>query len=180
MYPNILRTTAAGFPQSWISVEEAASDIAANRMLYGFGDSGVVLRGGYNRQGLRSELAIPAILATRSAQDADGVPALCRATLYARDQNICQYCGQRFHAQRLTYDHVIPRSRGGLHCWTNVVAACGPCNHFKDARTPEEAGMPLLSVPYEPNRFEYLFFQNRRVLADQMDFLQRGFRSLTA
>ena len=180
MYPNILRTTAAGFPQSWISVEEAASDIAANRMLYGFGQSGVVLRGGINRLGRRSELSIPAILATRGTQDASGVPALCRATLYSRDRYLCQYCGHRFQAHRLTYDHIVPRSRGGPHCWTNVVAACGPCNHFKNDRTPEEAGMPLLGVPYEPNRYEYLVLANRRVLADQMDFLQRGFRSLTA
>lgn len=177
MYPQILRTTASGFPQSWISVEEAASDIAADRMLYGFGESGIVLRGGYNKDGLRSELAIPAIIASRGGAGESGVPALSRATLFARDRNICQFCGETFHPRLLTFDHVLPRSRGGQHCWTNVVAACGPCNHDKDCMTPEEAGMPLLSVPYEPNRFEWMYLANRRVLADQMDFLQRGFKT---
>ena len=179
MYPQILRTTASGFPQSWISVEEAASDIAADRMLYGFGESGIVLRGGYNKDGLRSELSIPAIVASRGGAGETGVPALSRATLFARDRNICQYCGETFHPRLLTFDHVHPRARGGQHCWTNVVASCGPCNHDKDCMTPEEAHMPLLSVPYEPNRFEYMYLANRRVLADQMDFLQRGFKTFS-
>ncbi len=178
MYPHILRTTASGFPQSWITVEDAATDIIADRTLYSFGESGVLLRGGYNKDGLRSELAIPAIVASRGGVEDIGVPALGRATLFARDRNICQYCGETFHPRQLTFDHVIPRARGGQHTWTNVVASCSPCNHDKDCLTPEEAHMPLLSVPYKPNRYEYMYFANRRVLADQMDYLQRGFKKI--
>lgn len=53
------------------------------------------------------------------------------------------------------------------------------CNTRKGARTPEEANMPLLAVPYAPNPHEYLYLlRGRRILADQMDFLRSGFRNL--
>ena len=55
--------------------------------------------------------------------------------------------------------------------WTNVVTACSPCNKLKDNKTPQEARMQLLYVPYEPNRAEYLILRNRKILADQMEFL---------
>jgi len=73
------------------------------------------------------------------------VPLTRRAVL-ARDDGRCAYCGGRAS----TVDHVQPRSRGGLHVWTNVVAACSPCNGRKADRTPAEAGMPLSVVPAEP------------------------------
>jgi len=71
--------------------------------------------------------------------------------VYSRDQFRCQYCGKRFKERNLTYDHVVPRSRGGKTTWTNIVAACEPCNHRKSDRTPEEADMPLLKRPKRPN-----------------------------
>jgi 5-methylcytosine-specific restriction endonuclease McrA len=74
--------------------------------------------------------------------------ALTREALYARDRHTCQYCGVR--AKHLTLDHVLPRHQGGKSTWTNLVTACGPCNHKKGGRTPEQAKMPLRSVPVEP------------------------------
>ncbi|MEJ2452290.1 MAG: HNH endonuclease, partial [Gammaproteobacteria bacterium] len=68
-------------------------------------------------------------------------------------------------------------SRGGRDNWANVVAACRRCNAHKGGRTPEEAAMPLLAVPYVPNLAEYLFLRNRRILADQMEFLKTQFKS---
>ena len=60
--------------------------------------------------------------------------------------------------------------------WVNVVAACKRCNHFKQNRTPEEAGMELLALPFEPNPAEYLALMNsKRIRADQMDFLKAQF-----
>jgi 5-methylcytosine-specific restriction endonuclease McrA len=72
---------------------------------------------------------------------------------------------------KLSRDHIIPRSRGGKDIWTNVVTACKACNCHKDNMTPQEADMPLLYVPYEPSHAESLILKNRRVLADQMEFL---------
>lgn len=69
-----------------------------------------------------------------------------RGDVLARDKHTCGYCGGRAN----TYDHVLPRSRGGADTWFNLVAACGPCNWSKADRTPEEAGMRLLWEPYRP------------------------------
>ncbi|QDG54222.1 HNH endonuclease [Persicimonas caeni] len=73
-----------------------------------------------------------------------------RTNVYRRDGFSCQYCGVRFRKEELTFDHVLPRSRGGATNWTNIVTSCKPCNRTKGDRTPEEATMPLLSQPKEP------------------------------
>ncbi len=73
-----------------------------------------------------------------------------RANIYRRDNYSCQYCGENFPTEELTYDHVVPSSQGGKKSWTNIVTACLPCNRKKDNRTPDEAGMPLRSVPRRP------------------------------
>jgi 5-methylcytosine-specific restriction endonuclease McrA len=65
--------------------------------------------------------------------------ALSRRAVFARDDYRCQYCGHTADS----IDHVLPRSRGGLHAWENVAAACRPCNLRKRDRTPDEAGMRL-------------------------------------
>jgi hypothetical protein len=67
-----------------------------------------------------------------------------------RDKFCCQYCGQKFKMSELQYEHVVPRAQGGKTSWTNIVMACSACNSFKAARTPEQAGMTLLSVPVKP------------------------------
>jgi 5-methylcytosine-specific restriction endonuclease McrA len=71
---------------------------------------------------------------------------LTRRAVFARDLGACQYCG----ATAENLDHVIPRSRGGLHTWENVVASCRKCNAKKEDRTPQEAGFSLLRQPYAP------------------------------
>jgi 5-methylcytosine-specific restriction endonuclease McrA len=67
---------------------------------------------------------------------------------------------------------VVPLSRGGRDQWQNVVSACIACNVRKGSRTPAEAGMPLLAVPYRPSWVEHLILSNRNILADQMEFLR--------
>lgn len=69
-----------------------------------------------------------------------------RRAVFARDDFRCQYCGGFADS----IDHVVPRSRGGLHEWENVAAACRPCNLRKRDRTPAEASMALARVPREP------------------------------
>lgn len=73
-----------------------------------------------------------------------------RVNVYARDRYRCQYCGMKESLSCLTFDHVIPRSRGGITSWANVVAACVECNHKKANRTPAEARMKLIKEPVQP------------------------------
>jgi len=73
-----------------------------------------------------------------------------RVNIYARDDYQCQYCGQRKPIADLTYDHVIPRAKGGKTTWTNIVTACYPCNFAKRDRTPQQAGMTLRRAPVQP------------------------------
>lgn len=73
-----------------------------------------------------------------------------RANIYARDNHTCQYCRQSFATQELTFDHVVPVSRGGLRSWDNIVTCCISCNRKKGSHTPQEAGMSLMRKPVKP------------------------------
>lgn len=75
-----------------------------------------------------------------------------RRNIYARDHNRCQYCGKRFPTSELTIDHIIPRSMGGKATWENVVCCCVACNVRKGGRTPQQAGMKLITKPVKPKR----------------------------
>jgi 5-methylcytosine-specific restriction endonuclease McrA len=75
------------------------------------------------------------------------VPPVNRREVLRRDNHLCQYCGSR---HRLTLDHVIPRSKGGLHTWDNVVTACERCNGTKGDRLLHETGLKLRSKPKAP------------------------------
>ncbi len=79
-----------------------------------------------------------------------------RNNIFERDDRTCQYCGKKLSADRLTLDHVVPRSRGGRSTWGNLAAACMSCNDRKGDRLPEEAGMKLLRRPRKPEWSSYL------------------------
>ncbi len=72
--------------------------------------------------------------------------ALTRRAVFARDGWTCQYCG----GPAENVDHVVPRSRGGVHSWENVVAACRSCNSKKENRLLHEAGFRPLREPFAP------------------------------
>ncbi|MBW1721319.1 MAG: HNH endonuclease [Deltaproteobacteria bacterium] len=74
-----------------------------------------------------------------------------RQNIYSRDRYTCQYCGKRFSTEELTYDHVLPKSRGGKTVWENIVTCCVDCNRKKGGRTPEEASMRLIRKPTRPS-----------------------------
>ena len=74
--------------------------------------------------------------------------SLTRRNLFQRDGHRCQYCG--YSGERLSIDHILPRSRGGSDSWENVTTACLPCNVRKGNRTPREAGMALAREPHRP------------------------------
>jgi 5-methylcytosine-specific restriction endonuclease McrA len=100
---------------------------------------------------VKHKIAIPDIIVLREYAS---IPKrdikYSRENVFHRDANICQYCGKRFKRNELTIDHVVPKSIGGGNTWDNIVAACVPCNAYKADRTPEQAGMKLLSRPKEP------------------------------
>lgn len=73
-----------------------------------------------------------------------------RANIFARDKYRCQYCGHRFSTEELTFDHVVPISKGGRKAWENIVTACIRCNNRKSGRTPPEARMRLIQTPAKP------------------------------
>jgi 5-methylcytosine-specific restriction endonuclease McrA len=73
-----------------------------------------------------------------------------RFNVFARDNNTCQYCGEKLLRSELNLDHVVPRSQGGLSTWENMVCSCFTCNRVKGGRMPEEAGMRLIRKPFRP------------------------------
>ena len=175
---KILRVDKTGFPVSWVSPKEASSFIFNNRVLWSHGKESVILNGGINRFGERSRLEIPAIIATDGRdKSANDTPALCRRVLYERDSYTCQYCSHKHSFSNLSMDHIFPQSRGGETSFTNLITSCKRCNNKKRDRTPEEAGMELLAIPFIPNRQEFLYLTNRRILnTDQMDYLRSSIR----
>ena len=97
------------------------------------------------------EMALPSVVALKSYVTQDRTPAFTRFNLFLRDAFACQYCGG---ADDLTFDHVIPRSRGGRTSWENIVTACAPCNLRKGGRTPREAQMPPARPARRPSAYE--------------------------
>lgn len=79
-----------------------------------------------------------------------------RLNVYTRDNYTCMYCGQRLGPSNLTFDHVLPRSKGGGTGWDNIVTACHACNRRKGNRTPEQAGMLPLRPPHRPQTLPVL------------------------
>lgn len=106
--------------------------------------------GGFVRS-TRMRLAVPEVIRLVRY---DRVPqreiAFTRHNIFARDKHRCSYCGKKRPSDELDLDHVVPRSRGGAHGWSNVVTSCRPCNLRKADKLPEEAGMPLKIAPAKP------------------------------
>ncbi|MHC9085030.1 HNH endonuclease [Luteimonas sp. RIT-PG2_3] len=172
---RLLSLDAHGRALNWISWQDASCLYVRGAVAWTLGDPCLQVHGGTRRDtGLQSVLELHPIIASRShvhPRAMDPTPALTNAALFARDQSLCLYCGRDFSRQMLTRDHVVPLSRGGQDTWENVVSACFHCNSRKGGRTPQQASMPLLAVPYRPSWIEHLILSNRNILADQMAFL---------
>ena len=95
-----------------------------------------------------TEFRIPSVVVLRDFVHPAKSTAFTRFNLFLRDQFSCQYCGAK---GEMTFDHVIPRARGGKTTWENVVAACGPCNLAKGSKTLRQSGMKLRKPPMRPD-----------------------------
>ena len=99
----------------------------------------------------RTSFRIPSVVVLKDYVKPQKRVAFTRFNLFLRDEFSCQYCGAKGD---LTFDHVIPRARGGITSWENVVAACGRCNLQKGSKTLDQAGVTLRKPPRQPGAEE--------------------------
>ena len=172
---DILQLDINGMPQAWIKPEDAACHYATDSVVWTVGDVCTTLRGGHNAvSGRQSIIEVHPIIALSGASRVnlfDAVPALTNAKLFRRDRCTCAYCGDAFHEEHLTREHIVPLCQNGPDTWLNVVAACRGCNSRKAGRTPEQARMPLLFSPYAPSIFEGFLLAKRNIRGDVHDWL---------
>jgi 5-methylcytosine-specific restriction endonuclease McrA len=94
------------------------------------------------------EMRLPSVVSLKTYVKPTRQPAFTRFNVFLRDRFTCQYCGAR---EELTFDHLVPRSRGGHTTWDNVVTACSICNLRKGDRLPRDVGMVPHHLPYQPS-----------------------------
>ena len=132
---DVLQLDVSGRPQTWLSAKEAAVLYASDGVAWTIGDPFLVLRGGTQRRtGLQSRLELHPIIAVRGAIPSRAwrqEPALTNPKLFARDRQVCAYCGHRFGLEHLTREHIKPTSRGGADTLMNCITACRNCNGRK-------------------------------------------------
>ena len=173
-----LRVDITGLPLEWVDYKEAVKLYAVDQVVYTLGNDLYTIYGGINAvSGKQSSITVNSIIATNGRTKhfqnkmSQYTPPLNNQTLFKRDSYLCMYCGNRYNKRELTRDHITPISQGGDDDWNNVVSACKRCNHHKGGRTPEQAKIELLAIPFVPNYAEYIYLQGRNILVDQMDFL---------
>ncbi|MDH3942234.1 MAG: HNH endonuclease [Xanthomonadales bacterium] len=169
-------------PLEWIGYQDAVRLISLGQVSYSLGRIVYRIHGGINSlTGTQSIVDVNAIIASYGRHphthlfSESYTPPLSNKALFRRDQSLCLYCGDQFPNALLSRDHVNPLSQGGQDTWVNVVTACKRCNNHKAGRTPEQAGMELLAIPFTPTHAEYVYLQGRQILTDQMDFLLAHF-----
>ena len=108
------------------------------------------------------EMKLPSVVSLKTFVKPSTHPAFTRFNVFLRDRFSCQYCGDR---EDLTFDHLLPRSRGGHTTWINVVTACSACNLRKGNMTPAEAKMWPSQMPFQPT-VQHLHRNGRAVPAE--------------
>jgi len=124
---KVLKLSAQGLPQAWISLEQAVIHYASSDVRWEAGQDIAVFRGGHNAvSGEQSIITVNSIIGTRGVPNInpfDLRPGLTNGKLFARDRNVCAYCGDLFHEDELTREHIIPFAQNGRDHWMNVVTA---------------------------------------------------------
>jgi 5-methylcytosine-specific restriction endonuclease McrA len=113
-----------------------------------------------------TKIAVPKVATLRSYAPITTEPKFCRRSILLRDRFRCQYCGEQFESHELTFDHVVPRSRGGQTVWDNILTACVTCNALKRNQPANYSGrrgvlvddgrLRPLKVPRRPSAAELL------------------------
>ncbi|CAK0747230.1 5-methylcytosine-specific restriction enzyme A [uncultured Gammaproteobacteria bacterium] len=131
------------YPLSLCSWQDAVKSVVLNR---------VYILAEYERvvHSPRQEFRLPSVISLKQYVPPARHPAFTRFNVFLRDHFACQYCGRPFPTHELTFDHVMPRSRGGRTTWENVVTACSACNLTKGNRLPRVCGMIPLRPPHRP------------------------------
>jgi len=157
-------------PLEWIDYQEAVRLIALDQVSYSLGRTCIAFAVAStpspgSKAPSKSTPSSPAggTIRTPTFFPATNAP-LSNKALFRRDQSLCLYCGLQFPNFMLSRDHVKPLSQGGTDKWANVVTACKRCNNHKAGRTPEQASMELLAIPFTPTHAEYIYLQGRRIL----------------
>lgn len=173
---QILALDIAGNPFEWITPQDAVHYYATGKVAWDIGETDLVFRGGHDKDGEQSLIAIKPVIAIAGS----GIMSrMLRSELplgdnndllFGRDRHTCGYCSEVFPRNQLSRDHVLARSRGGLDNWMNCVTSCRRCNNLKDSKLVSEF-RPLVYVPYVPCRFEHFILSGRNVLADQHEYL---------
>ena len=96
-------------------------------------------------------IKLPSVVALKRYRPLARRPAFTRFNVFLRDSFTCQYCVAHFPVEDLTFDHLVPRSRGGRTTWENVITACSACNLSKGNRLPRECGMRPQRKPRAPS-----------------------------
>lgn len=176
---QVLRTDVSGMPLEWVTYQDAVRLYFNDQIAYTCGSNIMTIRGGINAvTNLRSKVNVNSIIATYGNNKIltnRYAPPLNNTTLFKRDDHLCLYCGNKFGSENLSRDHVTPLFQGGKDLWVNVVSACKRCNNAKAGRTPEQANMQLLAIPFIPTHAEYIYLQGKVILFDQMEFLKQHF-----
>jgi 5-methylcytosine-specific restriction endonuclease McrA len=135
------------FPLSLLSWQEAVKAVLTDRV-------NVVSE--YDRvvHSPSIQLRLPSVVSLKQYITQGRKPAFTRFNVFLRDRFACQYCGSALPAHDLTFDHIVPRSRGGRTTWNNVVTACAPCNLKKGGRMPSECGMMPRRIPEQPSMWQ--------------------------
>jgi len=92
---------------------------------------------------------VPSIVMVKSYVKRANNISLTRNNLYLRDSYKCQYCGEDHSHHDLTYDHVLPRAKGGRTEWENIVASCKPCNSKKGSKIIEPLNLPYIPTYWD-------------------------------
>ena len=93
------------------------------------------------------EMNLPSVIALKNFIQPSKNPNFTRFNVFLRDKFKCQYCGDK---KDLTFDHLLPKSNGGLTDWNNVVTACSSCNVKKGGKLYKDCDLKLTSKPYAP------------------------------
>ena len=143
------------WPLSLISAQDAICAVVRDRVT-------VVAEWDAEFRSPSVRMKVPRVIALKDYQTVSASPKFCRRSILLRDRFQCQYCGETFPPEQLTFDHVIPRSAGGRTEWENILTCCVPCNTRKRDTMPNYSGkkgkgsMRPLKEPRRPSSAELM------------------------